>query len=378
AVVDTDDRGEYRLYGLAAGDYTVFIFGARRGIAFRPAFYPDAPLPWQAEPIRLTAGEEVDGIGLTLRSMPNQSRIPPANRSAPTMSVRDVPPPSEPGPPGTVRGRVVGPDGLPLARVRVQLESSERLFSPDSVQADEDGWYAFHGVAPGDYLLTAEMPGYRRTVGGQRTPWERGDLATMAADRAEVRVDLAMRPGDAIVGRVVDEYGDPVANVAVSASAIRVISGRRQLVGVPREPFQPVRTDDRGRYRLFAMPPGEFVVAAAAATSRPDLDPPVIDLPGYARTYYPATPVAAEAAVVEVVEGQDRLNVDITLVKGGTTRVAGRVVTASGEPASATVSIGPSYRSGAIATGVRSMRADGRFEFTDVPPGEYVVQAATP
>src|SRR5262249_30229293 len=178
-------------------------------------------------------------------------------------------------------------------------------------------------------------------------------------------------------GRVVDEYGDPVANVAVSASAIRVISGRRQLVGVPREPFQPVRTDDRGRYRLFAMPPGEFVVAAAA-TSRPDLDPPVIDLPGYARTYYPATPVAAEAAVVEVVEGQDRLNVDITLVKGGTTRVAGRVVTASGEPASATVSIGPSYRSGAIATGVGSMRADGRFEFTDVPPGEYVVQAATP
>ena len=115
----------------------------------------------------------------------------------------------------------------------------------------------------------------------------------------------------------------------------------------------------------------------AAAVVQREPAPPTIDLPGYSRTYYPAALSPDDATLVELREGDDRLNVDVTLVKGGTARVAGRVIGSNGRPAAATVSLTPSYRSGAIATGVRSIKADGNFEFEDVPPGEYVVQAGT-
>jgi carboxypeptidase family protein len=383
AIAETDDRGEYRLYGLAAGDYAVSAGGVRiatgGGIGGQPGapiYYAGVPVLRQAQPVHVAAGDEVGGIDLTLRYIADRPRnasgliVSSASVRAPT-----APPASEPGPPGTVRGRVTGPDGLPLPRVRVALESSERLFSPDSVQADDDGWFAFHDVAPGGYLVSGEMPGYLRMVPGQRTPWERGDLVTMGPDRAEARVDLSLRRGDAIVGRVVDEYGDPVENVAMSVAAIRVVAGRPQLVAAPRAVSRVSgRTDDRGRYRIFGLAPGDYVVSASVGQR--DVDRPTIDLPGYTRTYFPATLAANEAARVEVRDGEDRLNVDIALVKGGTARLAGRVIGANGEPTTATVSLAPSYRSGGVATGVRSAKADGVFEFTDLPPGEYVVQAA--
>jgi Carboxypeptidase regulatory-like domain len=384
ASVETDDRGEYRLYGLAAGDYAVAVGGGGRilttgGLAGQPGaltYYPGVPLPLQAQPIHVAPDDEVAGIDVTLKSVPD----PPRNASGLIVSAADVRtkqtlPASDPGPPGTIHGRIIGPEGLPVPHVRVSLESVDRLFTPDAAQADEEGWYAFHDVKPGGYLVSAIMPGYPPIVSGQRTPWERGDLVAMGADRAEVRVDLSLRRGDAIAGRVVDEYGDPVENVAVSVAAIRMVGGRRQLVGAPRAAIRTSgRTDDRGRYRIFGLPSGQFVVAAAVGQREPLV--PTIDLPGYARTYYPGTLAPAEAVPVEVRDGEDRLNVDITLVKGGTARVAGRVLAANGAPAVATVSLAPSYRSGAVATGVRSVKADGTFAFADVAPGEYVVQAA--
>ena len=379
AIVEADDRGEYRLYGLPAGDYVVSIGSMRPGMTFtRLSFYPGVPLPSQAERVHVGPGDEIGGINLSLTYMADRPRnasgmiVPGADSRT-----NQAPPQLEPAPRGTIRGRVIGPDGLTLVHARVQLESSERLFSPDSTQADADGSYAFRDVSPGRYRISVLMPGYRQVVPGQRTPFDRGDLVTMGADRAEVRVDVVMRRGEAIVGRVVDEFGDPVENVAVTAAAIRVIAGRRQLVGAPRTAIRAGgRTDDRGRYRIAGVFPGEFVVAATVGQLEPA--PPTIDLPGYSRTFYPATLAASEAATVEVSDGQDRLNVDVTLVRGGTARVAGRVIGAAGEPAAATVALSPSFRSGDVTVGARLTKADGTFSFADVPPGEYVLQASRP
>lgn len=385
AFAETDDHGEYRLFALAAGDYAVGMIGGARflsgggivpGESGAFSYYPGVPVLQRAQPIHVAAGDEVAGIDLT-----NKYIVPPARNVSglivPTPTPRKVlPPPSEPGPPGTIRGRVVGPEGLPLARARVELESSRRLFSPDSTQTDDDGWYAFHDVAAGSYVLATTMPGFARTTVGQRSPWERGELVTVGADRAEVRIDVTVRRGNAIAGRVLDEYGDPVENAAVTTSAIRVVGGRRQLVGWPRAAIRALtRTDDRGRFRVYGLSPGQYVVAAGVAQGQPPIG--AIDLPIYPRTYYPATLSPNEATPVEVREGEDRLNVDVTLVKGGTARVAGRVIGSNGRPASATVSLTASYRSGAIATAVRSIKVDGNFAFEDVPPGEYVVQAGT-
>ncbi|HXI32004.1 MAG TPA: carboxypeptidase-like regulatory domain-containing protein [Vicinamibacterales bacterium] len=381
ASVETDDHGEYRLYGLAAGDYAVSVGGVRLmtpgGLAGRtavPTYYPGVPVLTQAQPIHVAAGDEVAGIDLTLKYVADRPRNASGLIIENPNPATVVPPASDPDPSGTIHGRVTGPEGLPLAHAHVSLESLARLFTPDSAQTDDEGWYAFRDVRPGDYVISAIMPGYRPMTAGQRTPWERGDLVTMRPDRAEVRVDLAMSRGSAIAGRVVDEYGDPVENVAVSVAAIRVVAGRPHLVGAPRAVIRPAaRTDDRGRYRIFGLAAGQFVVVAAVGQR--DLPLPQIDLPGYTRTFYPATLAATEAALVEVRDGEDRLNVDIALVKGGVARLAGRVIGVDGKPASATVSLAPSNRSGSVVGGVRSVKADGTFDFADVPPGEYVVQA---
>ncbi len=58
-----------------------------------------------------------------------------------------------------------------------------------------------------------------------------------------------------------DEFGDPVENAAVTLSQIRFQGGRRRLVGVSA--MSGRTTDDLGRYRIYAVPPGEYVVNAS-------------------------------------------------------------------------------------------------------------------
>ncbi len=73
------------------------------------------------------------------------------------------------------------------------------------------------------------------------------------------------------------------------------------------------------------------------------------------------------------------MNVDFSLVRGQTARISGAAFSSDGEPVQG-LTMTPSFRSGAVATdpvGART-RPDGGFEFENVGPGDYVVQAARP
>ena len=73
---------------------------------------------------------------------------------------------------------------------------------------------------------------------------------------------ITLIKGGVITGTVKNLNGDPL--IAISVRAIRV----RDAEGKPI-PFQiSLRdrlTDDRGVYRLYALPPGTYVVAAGGA-----------------------------------------------------------------------------------------------------------------
>jgi protocatechuate 3,4-dioxygenase beta subunit len=373
--VETNDLGEYRLFGLAAGEFVVSIAGTRvfQGPAavsvvslVQPPhnYYPRAETPEAAQPIPVAAGEEKPGIDLTIAVPPFLPRAPDPQET-----------PQRPAVSGVIEGRVSRPDGAPVRRGRVRLSQDDDSFAPRIVLTDDDGHYQFRELRAGSYLVTSISVGAAETTFGQSESSPRGELLTLKAGGALSRIDITLPRVAAIAGRVLDEYGDPMANANVRVERVVVVQGRRRLV--PAQGVASRQTDDSGRYRLSGLPPGRYLVTAAVGEPVPGWAP--APWPGYARTYYPGTPSPDEAQPVEIGVGQQALTIDFALVRGHLVRVSGTARTADDAPLQGTVSLARSARSGAIATQPLTVRtgADGRFEIARVAPGEYVLQAAT-
>jgi hypothetical protein len=280
-----------------------------------------------------------------------------------------------PPPTGSIRGRVVRADGFPVRRARVRLTSiGEALYHP-GVPTDEDGRYEFPEVKPGSYVISVSKLGYATAAFGQRRPTDRGDPVTVTAGATVEHVDITLPRAAVVTGVISDENGEPIENSSVSVWQIRFSAGRRRLVSVPGVPSR--RTNDLGRYRLFGLRPGRYLVSAVVGQLIPG--EPTLDVPGYVRTYFPGTPIPTEAQAVDVRVGVDALNVNFSLARGRTARISGAAFSSTGEPVQ-NLTLMPSYRSSAIATDSVGARThiDGSFEFANVSPGEYVVQAARP
>ena len=77
---------------------------------------------------------------------------------------------------------------------------------------DDAGRYEFAGIGEGQYLLRAESRGYVMALyGSPRWPIEQ-DLVPIALEAGQHlnRIDLALKSGGSIRGRVVDEAGRPL------------------------------------------------------------------------------------------------------------------------------------------------------------------------
>jgi hypothetical protein len=213
-----------------------------------------------------------------------------------------------------------------------------------------------------------------RVVYGQRSPSDRGSPVTLKAGEVAESIDMTLPRNGAIGGRVVDENGDPVENANVRVEQIEPFNGRRRLVGGGALSRQ---TDDRGRYRLFGLQPGRYLISAAVGEISQSGQ--TAEWPGYARSYFPGTPIPSDAQPIELAQGQQPLTIDISLARGRVARIAGTARTTDGAPLQGQLSLTQSYRSGALATGILKTQAnaDGSFEFSRLTPGEYVLQAAT-
>jgi hypothetical protein len=260
------------------------------------------------------------------------------------------------------------------AAVRL-LPSASTQAPPKLAFTDAEGTYQFvlPKEAAGTYRLSASGQGYLGTVYGQRRASDPGEEITVAAGDTRDRLVMTLsRPGR-IAGRLFDENGDPVEGVALRASQVRWVDGRRRLVEL--SPFTRP-TDDLGRYRIFGLQPGEYVVSAAVGQI--ELGVPLVDLPGYGTTYFPGTPNPSEAQRVVVGRSEEVMSVDFPIARVKTARVAGRAVDSAGEPITGGIALTPSRRSGAVvATQMGAKIApDGRFEFPSVAPGEYVLQSS--
>ena len=75
-------------------------------------------------------------------------------------------------------------------------------------------------------------------------------------------VAIKLPRGGVIAGTVADENGLPAFGVQVRVLQYRVVQGERTLAPVQTANLLGEVTDDRGTYRIFGLPPGEYIVSA--------------------------------------------------------------------------------------------------------------------
>jgi protocatechuate 3,4-dioxygenase beta subunit len=280
----------------------------------------------------------------------------------------------------TASGRVTL-KGEPARGVTVMLQAQNQNASnsPRS-RTDESGRFNFTGIPAGKYSVFALAPGYVLPE-GPSFPGMRGRTLNLTdGDRVE-NVDLEIKRGGVIAGRVTDSQGRPVVEERVNLIKLNPNkrSGDAFNQGVNYEMYQ---TDDRGHYRIYGLPEGRYLVSVGYAESF--LSANIISTREfYPRIFYPDATSDSEAKVMEVSEGSEATNIDITVSDPKQTHdVYGRVVDAgSGRPvAGVEVVVGwaPSEGryavSGYSGSGARS-GPNGEFHIFGVQPGRYSILA---
>ncbi len=137
----------------------------------------------------------------------------------------------------TVSGLVVKLEGgEPLRKARAQLTSLDDRTRSISAVTDAGGRFQIRGIEAGRYKLAVNRNGFVGQEYGQKKPNDPGAVLTLR--RGQEVKDLLFRliPAAVIAGRILDEDGEPLASVAVSAH-VKCI--RKENVRFPLRPWPP-------------------------------------------------------------------------------------------------------------------------------------------
>jgi hypothetical protein len=317
-------------------------------------------------------------LGLDLQA--RQTPIIPVPGGAPGLpvprGVPGTPPRDNQQKAGTavVRGRVFAADtGQPLRKAVVRAGAAE-LREGRVATTDEQGRYELKELPAGRYFLNASKGSYVNLAYGQTRPFEGGKPLEILDGQTVEKVDFSLPRGAIITGRVVDEYGEAVADTLVSPMRSMNQGGRRRMVPAGRTSM----TNDIGEFRLYGLPPGQYLISATLRSGTM-MGAESNDRSGYAPTYFPGTANAAEAQRLNVGIGQTLTDVNIALLPTRTSRITGTAVDSQGRPlANGMVMVIQRDGMGFMGSGGGPIRPDGTFTINGLAPGEYTLQANLP
>ncbi|MBA3642242.1 MAG: carboxypeptidase regulatory-like domain-containing protein, partial [Acidobacteria bacterium] len=296
---------------------------------------------------------------------------------------------------GLIKGRILAAEtGNPVRRAQVRL-SGQDVF-PKSATTDNEGRFEFKDLPAGAFTINASKSGFVAVNYGQKRPFEPGKPIDLVEGQSVDNADITMPKGSVISGRILDEFGEPVADTIVNAMRSTWSNGKRRLQSTGRT----ATTNDLGQYRIYGLPPGDYYVSATLrgtqemvvsemaatmavrTTSAIGGGAPEGPSSGYAPTYFPGTPNGNEAQKLVLALGQEAQNTDFGLFPVRLVRVRGSVVTSEGRPAEGVmVSAAPrtANDSNPLFGASSSARTDanGNFTLTGVAPGDYTLNART-
>ena len=257
--------------------------------------------------------------------------------------------------------------GLGIEGAKVNLIGTGTGGFKQSV-TDAAGNFHIVGLAPGDYSVSAQKPGF---FGPPAVYPNMGASLHIDAATDPRHLRLELIPPAILRGRVFGADGKPAVKVQVALG--------------PQYEKKTI-TDGDGAFVFESVQPGQVSLAA---------------FDGHVRTYFPATTDAGFAESISVRPGEDQGGYEIRLQSASVYRIRGVVLDAEGRPsANSIVSLlpltagagGPQLRMSATTLpGIFSLNRsggvpparepdvvsgkDGAFEFPAVREGEWVVHA---
>ncbi|HLQ76910.1 MAG TPA: carboxypeptidase-like regulatory domain-containing protein [Terriglobia bacterium] len=266
--------------------------------------------------------------------------------------------------PSTVQGIVV--DALtnnPIARASIELRDLGGDANPvtrpggvDPITAgypgltSENGQFVLRNIPPGRYSLVASHTGYVHGEYGQHGPNGKALVLTVPSGQSISGIRLVMMPNAAIAGHAYDSKGAPLAYVQMQARRVTYPDGQFTMTMT-----SSTVTDDLGAYRLYGLPPGQYVLSAETYTNSVGITPVTVSqtppVPGVVMSasahgpmltdtdpanqnrrkfdiglivFYPSAIDPVDAKLMDVRAGEDVKGINVTLdsvrsvVVGGT------------------------------------------------------------
>jgi hypothetical protein len=300
----------------------------------------------------------------------------------------------------------------PLRRAQVTLMGTDQPVVKN-VFTDAAGGFVVSELPAGRYSLSATKGGYVRMSYGAKRADRPGTPLNLSEGERMTALSIRLPRGGVITGRILDENGGPAAGTQVRLLQYRTTLGERMLMPALGGSLMGEATDDRGVYRLYGLPPGEYIVAASprntnvgeirastdaeiraalAALQQPPtpapqpgqtLPPPREAVTvGFAPVYFPGSASVGAAATIALAPGEERSGVDFSLQLVRTAKVEGSVIVPPGlSPQSVTltmVAAGPHMGPGILGSTFLNRVTpgpDGKFSYAAVPPGPYTHNA---
>jgi hypothetical protein len=234
-------------------------------------------------------------------------------------------------------------------------------------RTDEAGRYRVTGVAAGGYRVVAfALALVMEDVSDNGWP---GKSVTVDGSEEVENVNLTLRPGGVVTGRVTDAGGKPVIEANLSLEPAEGSDDRlRLLINFSQGARM---TDDRGVYRFFGLPAGRYRLSVWPSSGG-----------ARQRTYYPGTREYEKAEAIEVTAGGEVTGADIKLEPPGTTfEITGRVVAEGGQPVGGMMIFPRAMRTAAGGRvqefiGQAAMAGlGGEFRLSNLEPGRYTLTA---
>jgi hypothetical protein len=310
----------------------------------------------------------------------------------------------------SIRGRVVSATtGTPVRRAQIQAtfytEQGGRGEPPRNTTTDNNGAFQFANLPAGRWSLRAAKSGFVDQQFGQRSAFASVDPVSVAEGQT-ITADFRLSRGGAFSGRVVDEFGDPIAGASISALRYQVtaqgIRTSRTGTSVP--------SDDTGAYRVYGLPPGQYYIsmsdpsarnvianlaaelgnvqggvvnlqldaASLAFSARDVINGSGPNTTSYAPTYYPGTASLADAQRLTLGLGDEQSGINLAVVPVRTARISGRVVGSNGSATSANITLANRMGQSFNVSGGRGSAGDGAFTIANVPPGSYTLDVVGP